>query len=259
MHIKQADQAQIEEANDILERNHISCEKMHKAFVKACAEGNLPMVNWMMDKPGKIDTPVGGRHSCYTLGFWFACLWNELNIVNRLLDIQQHDLLKVDALITATDVSAFGDVGGDPIQEGIPEDYVATAFFVACCGGCPDLVQRLLELPAGSINFDFCPLGTTGFMAACFSGHVAVVNLLLQLPEGSINIRAKDGDGSNGFMYACSKGHLSVVKSFLELPLDRFNVNETNGQGETGLEIAVREGHQDVAAAIRQYKGDSSE
>ena len=231
---------------------------MHKAFVKACIEGNLPMVNWMMDKPGKIDTPVGGRHSCYTLGFYFACLWNDLNIVNRLLDIQQHDLLKVDALIKQTDVSWANKNG----SLGLPEDFECTAFVMACSVGCPDVVQRLLELPAGSINFDFCPTswnGTTGFMRACHAGHVAVVNLLLQLPEGSINIRAKDGDGSNGFMYACSKGHLSVVKSFLELPLDRFNVNETNGQGETGLEIAVREGHQVVAAAIRQYKRDSSE
>ena len=224
------------------------------------------MVNWMMDKPGKIDTPVGGRHSCYTLGFWFACLGNELNIVNRLLDIQQHDLLKGDALITATDVWPFMDVGGDPIQEGIPEDYVATAFFVACCGGCPDLVQRLLELPAGTINFEAVgPVyddgeneDGTGFVAACSFGHLTVVKLLLQLPQGSINIQAKDLDGYNGFMGACNSGRLSVVKSFLELPQGRFNVDETN-EGETGLEIAVSKGHQDVAAAIRQYKRDRSE
>ena len=60
-------------------------------------------------------------------------------------------------------------------------------------------------------------------------------------------------------MLACDQGHLSVIKSFMELPQGRFNVNETSDDGETGLEIAVREGHQDVAAAIRQYKGDSSE
>ena len=182
------------------------------------------------------------------------------------MDIQQHDLLKVDALIKKTDVSAFSDVGieegiEEGFEEGIPEgDVVTTAFFIACSGGYPDVVQRLLELPAGSINFDFCPTWchVTGFMAACHAGHVAVVKLLLQLPEGSINIQAKDLDGDNGFMIACCKGHLSVIKSFLELPQGRFNVDETTN-GKTGLEIAVRKGHQDVAAAIRQYKRDRSE
>ena len=54
---------------DILERNHISCENMYKAFVEACAEGNLPLVNWMMEMPGKIDIPVGGGTAVTILDF----------------------------------------------------------------------------------------------------------------------------------------------------------------------------------------------
>jgi len=212
------------------------------------------MVNWMMDMPGKVDIPEGGRYNCYTLGFWFACSRGHLNIVSRLLDIQQQDLLKVDALMEETDVFPF--YNGDPIPQG----WKVTAFLEACARGNSDVVQRLLELPGGTINFEAAePEGFTLFMRACYHGHSAVVKLLLQQPEGSIKIQAKDVYGYNGFMYACFRGHLSVIKSFLELPQGRFNVDETNKRGETGLEIAVRKGHQDVAAAIRQYKRDSSE
>jgi len=249
-HKQQADQGQIVETMDILEQNHISSENMHKAFVVACQKGNLPMVNWMMDMPGKVDIPEGGRYNCYTLGFWFACSRGHLNIVSRLLDIQQQDLLKVDALMEDTDVFPFNDEGPT-----IPQGWKVTAFLAACVRGNSDVVQRLLELPGGTINFEAAePEGFTGFIKACYHGHSAVVKLLLELPEGSINIQAKDVLSFNGFMNACYQGHLSVIKSFLELPQGRFNVDETNGQGETGLEIAVRRGHQDVAAAIRQYK-----
>ena len=68
-HKQQPDQGQIVQVMDILEQNNISCENMYKAFVEACAEGNLPLVNWMMEMPGKIDIPVGGWYNCYTLGF----------------------------------------------------------------------------------------------------------------------------------------------------------------------------------------------
>ena len=250
---------------DILDQNHISSENMYNAFVVACKEGNLPLVNWMMDMPGKIDIPIPDdeeeeTYSCYTLGFWFACQRSHLKIVNRLLDIQQHDLLNVDALIKDTDVSPFS-------SHSLPPGSKTTAFFEACLQGNSDVVQRLLELPGGTINFEAVgPVNEdtenedgTGFMAACSLGHLTVVKLLLQLPQGSINIQAEDLDGYNGFMNACSKGHLSVVKSFLELPQGRFNVDETNKDGETGLEIAVRKGHLVVEAAIRQYKRDRSE
>ena len=128
--------------------------------------------------------------------------------------------------------------------------------------GNSDVVQRLLELPRGTINYDainYVAEGEdgTGFMAACWSGNLTVVKLLLQQPEGRININEQDMDGNNGFMRACQNGYLSVIESFLELPQGRFNVDETN-EGETGLEIAVSKGHQDVAAAIRQYKRDRS-
>jgi len=264
-HKHPADQGQIVETMDILEENHISSEDMHNAFVVACKKGNLPMVNWMMDMPGKIDNPIPDSeeeetYSCYTLGFWFACQRSHLNIVNRLLDIQQHDLLNVDAPIKDTDVSPFS-------SHSLPPGSKTTAFFEACLQGNSDVVQRLLELPGGTINFEVVgPINEdsenedgTGFMAACSLGHLTVVKLLLQLPEGSINIQAEDVDGYNGFMNACSQGHLSVIKSFLELPQGRFNVDETNKDGETGLEIAVRKGHLVVEAAIRQYKRDSSE
>jgi len=248
-HKQQEDQGQIAKAMDILEQNNFNSENMHKAFVVACKEGNLPLVNWMMDMPGRIDIPEGRRYSCYTLGFWFACQGSHLNIVNRLLDIQQHDLLEVDAPIEDTDVLSFNDA--DP-------DGKITAFFEACYQGNSDVVQRLLELPLGKINFEAVDtVGSTGFLIACTMGHLAVVNLLLQLPEGSIKIQAKDVDGYNGFMNACYDGCLSVIQSLLELPQGRLNVDETNIDGETGLEIAVRSGHQDVAAAIRQYKRDN--
>ena len=124
--------------------------------------------------------------------------------------------------------------------------------------GHHEVVQLLLELPAGTINFEAIDKEHfTGFMGACSCGHVTVVNLLLQLPEGSINIQAKESNeygGWNGFMHACLHGHLSVIRSFLELPQGRFNVNETNESGDTGLDIAVRREHQDIAEAIRQYK-----
>merc|ERR1719357_1831387 len=210
-----------------------------------------------MDMPTKMAVGLleGGRYTLYTLGFWFACQGSHLNIINRLLDSQlsRKHTLKVDAPMEDTDVL--------PFNLSIPEGIKITAFFDACEKGNSDVVQRLLELPAGTINFEAVNMEDedTGFIIACIRGHLAVVNLLLQLPEGTINIQAKGGEGYNGFMYACSKGHLSVIKSFLELPQGRFNVDETDIWGKTGLEIAVRKGHQAVAAAIRQYKRDISE
>ena len=129
-----------------------------------------------------------------------------------------------------------------------------TAFNEACRNGHSEVVKRLLELPAGTINFEHTdPNNYTGFLAACWEGNQSVVNLLLPV----VNILAKVSDGANGFMKACVQGHLSVVKSFLELPQGRFNVDETV-DGETGLDIAVRKGHQDIAAAINQYKRDNN-
>jgi len=58
------DQEQIQKAMDILDRKH-----MQTAFVVACREGNLPLVNWMIDMPVDLGIPEGGRYSCHTLGF----------------------------------------------------------------------------------------------------------------------------------------------------------------------------------------------
>lgn len=244
------DQEQIQKAIDILGQNHFNKEHMRKAFVMACIEGNLLLVNWLMDMPAKMDLgiPEGGRYSCYTIGFWLACFKGYLNVVNRLLDIQQPELLKVDAVIEDTDVSPF-------FTFTFPN--ACTAFFAACVQEHSDIVKRLLELPAGIINFEAASNESiTGFLIACWNGDSTVVNLLLQ---ESINIQAKDQYGTNGFMNACYKGHLSVVKSFLELPPGRFNVDETNEEGDTGLDMAVEKGHEAIAAAIRQYKRDNSE
>jgi len=238
------DQEQVQKAMDILDRKH-----MQTAFVVACREGNLPLVNWMIDMPVDLGIPEGGRYNCHTLGFWMACLEGHLHIVNRLLDIHQHGDLKVDAAVKKTDFLP-GMKRSD--QYTIREDV--TAFYVACRNGHSEVVKRLLELPAGTINFEHTgPNNFTGFLAACYEGNLSVVNLLLPV----VNILAKVSDGANGFMMACHNGHLSVVKSFLELPQGRFNVDETR-DGETGLDIAVRKGHQDIAAAINQYKRDNN-
>jgi len=259
-HKQQEDKEQQWKALDILEENNFTGEDIFKAFVVACKEGNLPLVNWMMDMPTKMAVGLleGGRYTLYTLGFWFACQGGHLNIINRLLDSQlnRKHTLKVDAPMEDTDVLPFTTT-----DYSIPHGFKISAFFEACAKGNSDVVQRLLELPAGTINFEAVNMEgeDTGFIIACDSGHLTVVNLLLQLPEGTINIQARGGEGYNGFMYACSKGHLSVIKSFLELPQGRFNIDETDIWGKTGLEIAVKKGHQDVAAAIRQYKRDISE
>merc|ERR1719192_1695890 len=127
-----------------------------------------------------------------------------MNIVKRLLDIQQPELLKVDAVIKVDRNDEAWETTVDILHYG-----ACTAFHIACAMGHHDVVQLLLELPAGTINFEatmlsfaFTGVHFTGFSQACFWGCLTVVNLLLQLPEGVINIQAKGDLGWNGFMFA---------------------------------------------------------
>ena len=242
---KKTEPGQIGKAREIITKNQLfsSTQGIQKTFLKACQEGNLTLLNWMMDMPGGMDIGFqeGGKYDYFTVGFWLACEEGHLSIVNLLLDSRQQHTIEVDTRLDESDFPKWIRVDHQGFK-------ASTAFHAACMNGRYLVVKRLLEFPAGTIQL------TSGFVTACARGYLNIVKYLIQLPEGRIQIQAKDGNGWSGFLMACYGGHLGVVNLFLELPREKFNVDERyTDTNETGYDIAVGEGHHYVAAAIRKY------
>ena len=131
-------------------------------------------------------------------------------------------------------------------------------------GGQVSVVQRLLQLPKGTIDFDEVNnMKKRGYDVAKEEGHLSIVELLANADHGDkqeamfltackegredelkqILIEREDikkSCGAVGFRIACQYGQLAVVNLFLEQPERVIDITAKTREGNNGFIFACR-------------------
>ena len=116
----------------------------------------------------------------------------------------------------------------------------------ASTSGNLDLVKRLANDPAISLNWGDPDVDRTALYRACGHNRVAVVEFLLKHPKVDAN-KAVNG-GATSFYVACQQNHKEIVTMLLaDL---RVDVNKPKDEGATPFFVSCQNGHQEVVSLL---------
>ena len=152
------------------------------AIRRACDNGHLDVVKYLMSLPGKIDPSSENNYSII-----MASLNGHLEVVKYLISLPK-------------------EYGIDPSANNNEAIILASKY------GHLEVVKYLMSLPK-EYKIDPCVDNNEAIRYACQRGHLEVVKYLMSLP-GNIDPSAEN---NAAIRWASRKGHLEVVKYLMSL------------------------------------------
>ncbi len=185
------------------------------ALFNAARENNLAEVNRLIEKG--VDANKAKKDGRTPL--FVACQFNNLNIVERLLNVPGIDVNKHE------------------------ESYHMTPLYIACDKGNLKIVEILLAAPGIDVNIPVKEDYNTPLSIACMKGYVDIVERLLAAPGIDVN-KPKN----NPLYFAVSYKRLELLDKLLSVP-------EIDVNGTTVLYMAAKDGSIDILKRLLQFPG----
>ena len=233
-------------------------------------QGLVAAVTAALSASAYDDASASERKWCTLLGSVYAAgdsmphkAWRALGMAVlrsgwRALDAAASDgvLMEIGLIAART--------GGKEGEEGVVEiaqrvGWSATRLFresflhAACRGGCPGVVDLLLQSEEVDVNADFC--GSTPLIVACEYLHLDCVARLLASPK--VNVNAATPMGLFPLSIACLRGGLGIVQALLqsELHSDRLLIDRRINGLAAPLFSACSQGFADIIGAFLSHGG----
>ena len=191
---------------------------------KACKEGKLSSVQWLIEKENIDKNKRVGYHEigmfAHNSPIHIASRFGQLPIVQYLIEAQQVD-------IEIKGRSRYLISKGNFIETN-EENW--TPLHYACFNGHFQVVVYLISKGANieaTTNSKCTPLHF-----ACFNGYLQIVEYLIL---NGAKIDVKDEDNWTPLHYACQKCYYYVIKYLIA---NGANKNDTDNKGRTPLDIA---------------------
>ena len=162
----------------------------------------------------------------------YACRAGDPAIVEQLLDL-------------GAAVNVHSSRGRTPLIEAVLED-------------CEEVVDVLLQKRGKEIHVNAVhtkEFDRTALMIAAHLGNTEIVDRLLEHPDISVNYQ--DAHGSTALSLATTKGYYGIVKALLERSDINVNLVESVG-GRSALFMAVRNDSVGIVDLLLQNKADSN-